>query len=218
MKFKKESSISLPLDEAMRHDLIFLNNPVLIQGLALTPVIAAANTLKNAAVLAVLALIIIVPVRVFGDMLIKVSSTRLRLIEYALISAIIYVPAIILVNMLFGSAALGAGMYLPLFVVDGIVLSRAEIQSKEGVARAAYNGLMTTLGYSAVLLFVGALRELLSLGTLWGEKLLERAPLPIESSIAGGMITVALLSAALQWAASAYKRERQETSEGAQND
>ena len=200
--------LSLSLEEAVRRDLIFLNNPVLMQGLALTPVVAAASTLRNAAVLLVMGLLLITPVRVLGDMLAKRAPGRTRVMIYALISGVVYIPALLITNLLFGSGAAGAGIYLPALVVDGIVLSRSEIPAREGARTAFINGLKTTLGLGAVLVITGALRELLGEGRLYGQAILSRAPLPIEATVAGGFITAALFAALLQWGAALYKRSR----------
>ncbi|MEG2233870.1 MAG: Rnf-Nqr domain containing protein [Oscillospiraceae bacterium] len=208
MKFKKTSSLALPLDAAMRRDLIFFNNPVLMQGLALTPAIAASTTLKNAVVLSLAVLILITPVRVIGDLLYHSVPSRLRMMTYAIIAAALYIPAALVISMIFGPDAHRPGMFLPLLVVDGVMLSRAEIPSREGVGYAVRNGLMTSVGVSLVLIIVGALRELLGDGKLWENQIFANAPLKIAATVAGGFIIVALLSAAVQAIANRYKRAR----------
>ncbi|MEG2083752.1 MAG: Rnf-Nqr domain containing protein, partial [Oscillospiraceae bacterium] len=77
-------------------------------------------------------------------------------------------PALLILHLLFGSGAVGAGIYLPVFVADGIVLSRGEISSRESAALAFSNGFRTAIGLSGVLVIVGALRELLGEGKLFG--------------------------------------------------
>ncbi|MDO4566459.1 MAG: Rnf-Nqr domain containing protein [Oscillospiraceae bacterium] len=200
--------LSLSLEEAARRDLIFLNNPVLVQGLALTPLVVAASTLRNALVLALMGFLLITPVRLLGDILARRAPGRMRALVYALISGAVYIPALFVVNLVFGAGAVGAGIYLPVLAVDGIVLSRAEIPLREGPLRALENGLKTSLGYALALLFTGALRGLLGEGRLLGSGVLAAAPLPISSTVAGGFIFAALLAAAVQLAAAAYLKER----------
>lgn len=203
---REKAHITLTLDEAMRHDLILFNNPVLIQGLALTPVLAAAHTLKVALALCLTAFILIIPTRFIGDLLVGYVPRNLRPFVYAVISALCYIPAILLIDLLFGTEARGLENFLVLLVVDGIVLSRAEIPVREGALRALRNGFFTALGFAPVILLVGFLRELLTEGKVWGTALLKNGPLGIAGTAAGGLILVALLSALLQWAAAAYKR------------
>ena len=202
----KKSRATLSLDEAMRHNLILFNNPVLIQGLALTPVVAAAVSLRVACILSFVAIVLIVPTRVAGDLLIGHVAKNLRPMIYALISSLCFIPALMLAELLFGQAVRGPENYLVLLVTDGIVLSRSEIPAREGIGKALGNGILTALGFSMVLCLVGTIRELLSIGKIWGVTLLENIHIPITSTIFGGLLIIALLSALLQWVGALYKR------------
>ena len=202
----ERAKITLTLDEAMRRNLFFFSNPVLIQGLALTPVAAAAVSLKVAVMLSVVAFVLIIPTRLLGDLLIGLVAKNLRPLVYAVISAGCFIPALMLVSFLFGTDARGPENYLALLVVDGIVLSRSEIQVREGFGKALKNGFLTAFGFSMVLVLVGSLREILADGKIYGYTLTGRGAFPIASTIAGGFIVVALLSALLQWAGAVYKR------------
>lgn len=203
---QERAKITLTLDESMRRNLFFFNNPVLIQGLALTPVVAAAVSLKTAVMLSVVAFVLIVPTRVAGDLLIGFVAKRLRPLVYAVISAIFFVPALMLVTFLFGIEARGPENYLMILVVDGIVLSRSEIPAREGAGRAFKNGILTALGLAFAISLVGSIREILSVGTIYGIKLSSEGSFPIAGTVAGGFIIVALLSALLQWGGALYKR------------
>lgn len=213
MKWKKwkarvPSALALSLEESMRRDLLLLNNPVLVQGLALTPAVGVTTTLQNALVLSAAALLLITPVRLIGDLLYERIPSRLRMLVYSIIAALVYIPAVIILSLVFGAQANNAGIFLPVLIVDGVVLSRAEIPSREGIGYALRNGLMTSFGVSMVLVLTGAVREFLGAGKLYGVQLLKTAPLPVASTVAGGFITVALFAAALQAVANRYKRAR----------
>ena len=208
-KRRRKTSIALPLDEAIRRDQIFLNNPVLIQGLALTPVVAAATSLKNAAVLSVVAILLITPVRLLGDLLYERVPVRLRAMTYAILAAVFFIPAAIIAQSLYGIDAYGPGMFVPLLVVDRIVLVRSEINSREGTPGAIRNGLTTSFGLAMVLLLCGALREFLGEGSLLGYQILASGGfLGVMSTAAGGFILIALLSALMQSIVSAYRKAR----------
>ena len=200
--------LSLSLEQALRRDLVLLNNPVLAQGLALTPVVAAATSARNALVLSVMGLLLITPVRVLGELLTRRTPGRMRVMIYALISGAVYIPALLVTNAIFGAGAIGAGIYLPVMVVDGIVLVRAEINASEGGAQSLRNGLATSLGLALTLLLCGGVRELLGDGKLLGGMVFSSAPLPIMTTAAGGFITAALFAALLQWLGAAYLRAR----------
>jgi len=203
---KGKSRVTLTLDEAMRHNLILFNNPVLIQGLALTPVVAAAVNLKNACILAFVAFILIVPTRIAGDVLIGYVAKNLRAMIYAIISGVCFIPALIIAELAFGQAVRNPLNYLALLVVDGIVLSRSEISAREGAGRALQNGILTSLGLTLALVTVGGLREFLGEGKLWGIQVTGLLHIPIALTIPGGLIIVAILSALMQWTGTIYKR------------
>jgi len=202
----KKTRATLTLDEAMRHNLILFNNPVLIQGLALTPVVAAAVNLRVACILSFVSLMLIVPTRVTGDLLIGYVAKNLRPMVYALISSLCFIPTLMLAELIFGQSVREPENYLLLLVTDGIVLSRSEIPAREGVGRALGNGVLTALGFGLVLCLVGGIRDLLANGRLWDIVVYESFQVSIASTVAGGLLITALLSALLQWLGAVYKR------------
>ncbi|MEA5050716.1 MAG: Rnf-Nqr domain containing protein [Oscillospiraceae bacterium] len=209
MKPNRHSRVGLPLNAALKHDLVFFNNPILIQGLGLTPAIAATTTLKNALVLSLALLIIITPTRVLAESVLRAAKLpRMRGVVYALISAVVYIPAFSFVSLVLGYDVAGPGIYLPMLAIDGLAISRSEIPAREPVTVALKNGLLTTLGASLVLIVLGIERELLGAGTLLGVQIFPRAPLSVAGTIAGGFIAAAVLAAFFQWCAGIYKRER----------
>lgn len=206
---KKTKKVSFTLDEAMRRNLLIFSNPVLVQGLALTPVVAATTSLKSAVILSLIAFVLIVPTRFIGELTVGLVPRNLRPMLYAVIAAGFYVPALLLAVYLFGAdvAAYG-GNFVPMLVVDGIVLSRAEIPVREGVGQALRNGFLTALGLTIVMIIVGITRELLATGKIWGIEILTAGPLVIAGTVAGGFLLVSLLAAFVQWGGAAYKRLR----------
>jgi len=202
---EKKHRLSLPVEEFLNRDLIFFNNPVLIQGLALTPVVAACNTLANALALSVAAVILVVPSRLIGDALCGRMPGWLRPPLYAFLAAALYLPAYLAVTSLFQSPALSLLLYLPLLTVDTLVLSRSEIPVREGALLALRNGLFTCIGFAIVACTVGAVREFLSRGALFGVKLLAAPPSRFAGTVGGGLILTALLAALFQSVNAAYR-------------
>lgn len=204
---KRFSKFTGSFDEVQRDDLFFKNNAVLIQGIGLSPVIMAATTLKSACVLAVATLIMVMLTRVVCGGMHKTNTYyRMRPAVYAIASAAAYIPALMAVSRLFGPDIKYAGIYLPLLVVDGMVLARAESLTYERFGERLASGLMLSGGFAVVIVAVGALRELLGNGSIWGYNLFSARPLPIMGTVVGGFIVVALLAAALQAIINAYKR------------
>ena len=91
------------------------------------------------------------------------------------------------------------GIYLPLIVVNCIILGRAEMfASKNNVADSALDGLGMGLGFTAVLLILGSVREILGKGSWFGIQLFsEQYWIKIMSSAPGGFFTYGCLIAVL---------------------
>ncbi len=210
MKAGRPNRVSLPLNEAIKHDLVFFNNSVLIQGLALTPAIAGATSLSNAVILSLAIFLLVIPTRVISEFLLTVLSKlpRMRAIVYVTTSAIVYIPAYFILNRLFGAALADVGILLPLLFVDGIVISRAEIPARENFAKSLQNGFFTAFGASLVLLILGSVREILGEGEILNYPLFDGPLLSAAGTVTGGLILTALFAALFQAAAGAYKRER----------
>lgn len=181
--------------EAQKNDFILFNNTVLIQGLALTPVIAAATTLKDAVILAIAGAVVIIPTRIIGDATVGWVKTRLRIIFYALIAALVLIPDMIMLYRWFGSRFIALGLYVLLLSVDGAVTWRASVSQKEGARHVFRNAFSTAIGYSLVICLIGTVREMIGKGTIWDIKLLNTALFPAASIIPGGLMITALFAA-----------------------
>lgn len=203
---EREQRLIISPEERMHRDLVYINNPVLVGGLALAPVIGAATTLRNALMFAIAVFILLVPTRFIGNLLVGYVPQRLRAMVYAIIAAFFYIPAILLLIQLFGTRVATLGVYLPMLVVDSIIISRAEIPQRERISESLRNGLLTAIGFALAVIVTGALRELLGEGRLLGRQLLSEGVFPIASTAAGGFIVVAILAALLQFFVSTTKR------------
>ncbi len=202
----KSQRLILSTEERLRKDLIFVNNPVLVEGLALAPVIAAAVTLRNAVMLSIMVFILLVPTRFIGNLLIGFVPQRLRAMIYALLACGFFIPGYLLINELFGVRVATLGIYLPMLVVDSIIISRTEIPQREAILESLGNGVRTAFGFAFAIVLTGTIREILGLGKIWGAEIISKAPLPIVATAAGGFITVALLCAIFQHFISMAKR------------
>ncbi len=195
-------------EKRARRDRVFLNNPVIMQGLGLAPLIVAATTLKNGIMLSTAVVLLLTPTRVLAALLSRFSYFRFRGLTYALTAAAVYVGARYLMGLVYAPAELALlGLYLPLLVADPIVLKRYERPQRERTRTALRKGLITSCGYILVLLMVSALREVLGLGTLLGAPVLDRALFPMAQLPSGGFMVVALLMCVWRAAVSSVKKQ-----------
>lgn len=195
--------------EAEGHrDRIFLNNPVVMQGLGLAPLVVAATTGLNALRLCVAVALLLTPTRVVGGQISRAArlGPAARGFAYCLTASVLYVGVYQIMTLLFGVDVIQLGLYLPLLVVEPLIIKRYERPvQKERVRTAVRKGLRTTAGYCVVLLLLGCGRELLAAGAVFGNPVTERILLPMASLPAGGFILLGILCAVWRGAVSAYR-------------
>jgi len=144
------------------------NNPGLVQLLGLCPLLAISNTLINALGLALATLLTLVIANTAVSALRDRIRAEIRLPVFVLIIASTVTAIELLMNAWVHELYLILGIFIPLIVTNCVIIGRAEgFASRQRIGRAAFDGLMMGLGFAAVLLALGALRELLGQGTLF---------------------------------------------------
>lgn len=183
------------LDAHVTHEHIGLNNPVMVRGLGLAAVVAAATDGDNALMLSVAVLMLLTFTRVLAVAVCHLTGNRFRPVIYCYAAALCYIPTYLVAYNLFGNDLAVLGIYLPLLVVDPAVLKRMEFDELESVRHAFRLGINNSLGVCLATMLVGCLRELLAAGTLFDRKILARALLPVAGQVSGGFLIVGLLAA-----------------------
>lgn len=197
------------------HDRIFLNNPVVMQGMGLAPMVVLATNGMNAVMLAAAVTLLLTPSRLLACLVSKLVplseypepeqlERRLlpRAVLYCLSTSVVYLAVYWLLNAVFGTGLLSLGIYLPMLVVEPMMIYRFG-RVQEPVHKAVSKGLRITVGYVLLLLFVGCLREWLAAGTVFGLTV-SRSILPVAALPAGGFIVLGVLCAV--WRALAENR------------
>ena len=196
------------------HDRVFLNNPVVMQGMGLAPLVVLATTGKNALMLAVSVALLLTPSRMLAclkeyvDIDVTPEELEKKLLPRGLIysgsAAVVYLAVYPILNALFGVDLLALGIYLPMLVVEPMLIYRFG-RVQETMQKAVSKGLRITLGYVLLLLLLGCVREWMALGTVFGLPLLSRPVLPMAGMPAGGFIVLGILCAI--WRALAQHRK-----------
>ena len=139
----EERRRSEELRRKIKRDRVFLNNPVVMQGLGLAPLVVAATSLKNAVILGVAVLLLLTPTRILAALLSRFSYFRFRGLTYAFSAALIYVGVRWCVGQLFPATDIAPlGLYLPLLAADPIILKRYERPQRERVGTALRKGVI----------------------------------------------------------------------------
>ena len=191
-----------------RRDRVFLNNPVIMQGMGLAPLVVAATTARNALMLSVAVILLLTPVRVIAALLARTGYYRFRGLIYCLTSATVYIGVYYALQAIFDVEILQLGIYLPLLVVEPLIIKRYERPQKERLVTALKKGLRTTCGYVLVLMLMGCLREVLTTATLF-DHAIPRIPadlFPMASLPAGGFLLLGVVCAVWRSAVNRYKK------------
>ena len=200
------------------HDRVFLNNPVVMQGMGLAPLVVLATSGQNAVMLAVAVALLLVPSRVLACLLSRLvplhdedpapETLQKKLLPRALVygfsTAVVYLAVYPILNMLFSTSLLSLGIYLPLLTVEPLLTYRFGCV-QETLHKAVSKGLRITVGYALLLMLLGCVREWLALGTVFGTPVGQRAVLPMAGMPAGGFIVLGVLCAV--WRALAARRK-----------
>ncbi len=143
------------------------NNPALVQLLGLCPLLAVTTTVVNALGLGLATLLVLVGSNAMVSLIRHQIGDAVRLPAFVLIIAAFVTCAELLMKAYAYELYEILGIFIPLIVTNCAILGRAEaFASKQPLGLAVWDGLMMGLGFLAVLLLLGAIRELFGSGTL----------------------------------------------------
>ncbi|MBQ8604542.1 MAG: hypothetical protein IJ410_06845 [Oscillospiraceae bacterium] len=182
-------------DNTVRKRKITLSNPVFIKGLALAPLAIAATSLKNSIILSIAVVLMLTPTRVITSLITRKMSVPLKTFYYPLTSAVVFGFAYYLMYRMMGTTAFSLGVYLPILVVDPLIVKNFEKTRKESFKYSIINGLRNTGGFVVACLLLGTVRELLAAGTIGGVQIMKVSLLPMAQHSFGGFLIIGIISA-----------------------
>ena len=149
---------------------LWKNNPALVQLLGLCPLLAVSNTVINGLGLGLATIATLVASNGLVSLLRKQIPDEARLPVFMLIIASIVTIIELSMNAWFHELYLILGIFIPLIVTNCAITGRAEaFAARNPVGPSLVDGFMMGLGFTAVLVLLGAMRELIGLGTLFSE-------------------------------------------------
>ncbi len=189
-------------------DGLFYQNPVLVQLLGMCSCMAVTTTLFNGLGMGLSVTAILICSNVVISLLRRLIPSKIRIAAYIVIIAGFVTMVDLLLQAFLPALSNSLGVFIPLIVVNCIILGRAEaFASKNGVAASALDGLFQGLGYTMVTVVMSVIRELLGNGTfgagVFGDGIrLIPAGYPALLMILpfGGFLTLGCLIAFSQWA------------------
>jgi electron transport complex protein RnfE len=158
-------------DESWRHiarDGLWSNNPALVQLLGLCPLLAVTSTLVNGLGLGLATTAVLIGSNVSVSLIRHLVPPEVRIPVFVLIIASFVTAVELVMNAYFHELYHVLGIFIPLIVTNCSIIGRAEaFASKHPVTPALVDGLTMGLGFTGVLVTLGALREMLGYGTLF---------------------------------------------------
>ena len=173
-------------------------NPSLRLVLGTCPTLAVTTVAMNGLGMGLAATFVLICSNIAISALRKVIPDKVRLPAFITVIAAFVTVLQMLVKAYLPSLDTALGIYLPLIVVNCIILGRAEMfASKHTVLDSALDGLGMGLGFTLTLVLMGCVRELLGAGTLFGVAVLGASfePMTLFITPPGGFLVFGVLMA-----------------------
>jgi len=149
-------------------DGIWDNNIVFAQSLALCPLLAVTGTASNGLGMGIASTFVMIASGLLVSMMRGVITPQVRIPVFILIIAVLVTLVDLWMNAWVHELHKVLGLFIPLIVTNCAILGRAEsFASRNPMLPAMFDGLMMGLGFTLILLVLGAVREILGSGTLF---------------------------------------------------
>ena len=203
---------------------LITQNPVLVQVLGMCSTMAITTSVANGFGMGISVLIILTLSNIFISLLRKIIPNEVRIACYIVVIAGFVTIVDLCLQAFVPDIAESLGVFIPLIVVNCIILGRAEaFASKNSVAASAVDGICQGIGYTLVLIVMCVFREFFGAGTFGGGLLgggaLGSAPgveiFPAEYGVSvltlpvGGFLTLGCLIAVMQWALAKSEKKKE---------
>ncbi len=152
---------------------LWTNNQALVALLGLCPLLAVTNNIVNAIGLGLATTFVLVASNVTVSIFRNQIRKEVRIPIFVLLIASFVTIVELLMQSYFYDLYLILGIFVPLIVTNCAILARAEaFASKNTWGKSALDGLMMGIGFSVILIILGAMRELIGSGTLFDQSAL----------------------------------------------
>ncbi|HIW94051.1 MAG TPA: electron transport complex subunit E [Candidatus Flavonifractor merdipullorum] len=199
---------------------LITQNPVTVQLLGMCSTMAITTTLFNGIGMGLSVLVILTLSNIIISLLRKIIPNKVRIACYIVVIAGFVTIVDLLLKAYLPDLSSSLGLFIPLIVVNCIILGRAEsFASKNSVAASAIDGIAQGLGYTIILVVMCVVREFLGGGTFGAGVISAKGIQILPSGIpalgmilpVGGFLTLAVVIAAMQYFLNRPKKD--ETSE-----
>lgn len=147
---------------------ILTNNPVFVQLLGMCPTLATTTSVVNALGMGTAVVVVLAFSNLFISLLRRLIPEEVRIASYIVIISGFVTAVELIIKAYFPSIDASLGLFIPLIVVNCIILARAEaFASKNGPLESFVDGLATGIGFLLALVCIASVRELIGTGMLF---------------------------------------------------
>ncbi len=147
---------------------IFKENPTFVLLLGLCPTLGVTSSAINGLAMGVATLVVLLSSNILISMIRKIIPDKIRIPAYIMVIATLVTVVDMGMNAYLPVLYKVLGLFIPLIVVNCIILGRAEsFASKNGVVLSALDGLGIGMGFALSLTVLGGIREILGNGSLF---------------------------------------------------
>jgi len=186
-------------------------NPVLVLCLGTCPTLATSTSVTYAFGMGLAATLVLLGSNVVISLLKKIIPDKVRIPCYIVVIATFVTIVEMLLHAFVPAIYDALGIFLPLIVVNCIILGRAEMfANKNSVGDSALDGIGMGLGFTLALVFMASLREIIGSGTWMGIQLYSGIqPMSIMTLAPGGFFTFGCLVALMNFITKGKVRKKQ---------
>lgn len=176
---------------------LWKENPILVLCLGLCPALAVSTSAVYALTMGVFTSAVLVLTNVFVSVLKKIIPKEQRLLAYLLLAASFTVAGELFLRAFYPELREGLGIFIPLTAVNGLIYDRAERCAYTSSPQIAlFDALGMSIGYTFLITLLGAIREIIAFGTIFGIHLFSADYTISFTALApGGFILLAFIMA-----------------------
>ncbi|MBE7010188.1 MAG: electron transport complex subunit E [Ruminococcaceae bacterium] len=177
-------------------------NPTFVQLLGMCPTLAVTTSVSNGLGMGLSATAVLIGSNIVISLIRKWIPNKIRIASYIVVIAGFVSVIEMLLKAYAPAVSRSLGLFIPLIVVNCIILARAEaFASRNTVCASALDGLGMGLGFTFALTVISAVRELLGAGTILGVPVFGASFMPATMLILppGAFIVLGLMIGLIQW-------------------
>lgn len=181
---------------------IVTENPIFVQVLAMCPTLAVTSSVENAVGMGIASTVVLIFSNMIISALRKFIPNKIRIPAYIVIIASFVTVVDMLMNAYVQSLYKSLGIFIPLIVVNCVILGRAEAYaSNNKILPSIFDAIGMGIGFTIALFSIGTFREILGAGTFLGMNIMPEGfkPATIMILAPGAFLTLGALMTFLNY-------------------